>query len=89
MNERSFIVKSFDKTGLIPGFLPRAHRVLAGIIPAGSKPRSGLPGEGRSFKSRAVLAPLRRIGDFVPLGRQRRRHPLWLLDKLQDRQDCA
>jgi hypothetical protein len=43
MNERSFIVKFFDKTGLIPGFLPRAHRVLAGIIPAGSKPAAIRP----------------------------------------------
>src|SRR5437868_14483848 len=38
MNERSFIVKSFDKTGSNFGFLPRGHRVLRGISPARLKP---------------------------------------------------
>jgi hypothetical protein len=47
------------------------------------------PAKGLSFKPRAALASLRGIRGFVHLGRYRRRHPLRLLDKLQDRQDCA
>src|SRR5438874_4611671 len=34
-------------------------------------------------------APLRGIRNFVRLCAERRRHALWLLNKLQDRQDCA
>ena len=86
MNERSFIVKSFDKTILTPGFFPRAQSASAGLVPASCKPHRPLA-KALSFKPRAVLAPLGGIRDFVRLCRQRRWHPLWLLDKLPDRQD--
>jgi hypothetical protein len=89
MNERSFIVKSFDKTdsniGISPSRPQRIGRNSSSEFPNPQRP----PAKGLSFKPRAVLAPLGGIRDFVRLCRQRRRHPLWLLDKLQDRQDRA
>jgi hypothetical protein len=83
MNERSFIVKFFDKTG----FKDRDFGLAR--TPASSEPASGPAAKGLAPKSRAALAPLRGIRGFVRLGRYRCRHPLRLLDKLQDRQDCA
>src|SRR5438105_15547316 len=56
-------------------------------LPRALTPR-GLPAEGPLFKSRAA-APLRGIRSFVRLCAERRRYALWLLNKLQDRQDCA
>jgi hypothetical protein len=89
MNERSFIVKSIDKTDSNAGISPWCPQRIGRNSSSEFQTRSGLVGKGLSFKPRVVLAPLRGIRDFVRLCRQRRRHPIWLLDKLQDRQDRA
>jgi len=89
MNERSFIVKSFDKTDSNTGISPSRPQRIGRDSSREFKTRTGLAAKGLSFKLRAVLAPLRRIRDFVRLRRQRSRNPLGLLNKLQDRQDCA
>jgi hypothetical protein len=88
MNERSFIVKSFDKTDSNAGISPSRLQRIGKNSSSEFQTRSG-PAKGLSFKPRAVLAPLGGIRDFVRLCRQRRRQPIWLFDKLQDRQDRA
>ena len=89
MNERPFIVKSFNKTGPNTGISSSRPPDIGRNSSAEVQTRSGLPAKGLFFKSRALLAPLRGIRDFVRLCRQRRRHAIWLLSELQDRQDCA
>jgi hypothetical protein len=72
---------------LPPEFLLRAQPEMTGMGSSEFQARRG-PAP-TPIRQSALLAPLRRIRDFVRLCRQRRRQPLWLLDKLQDRQDCA
>ena len=87
MNERSFIVKSSNKIGSKHWDFSLAPTAQDRSSSREFQTRSALPVKGLSLKPRAVLAPLRGIRDFVRLCRKRRRQPIWLLDKLQDRQD--
>jgi hypothetical protein len=89
MNERSFIVKSFGKTDSNAGISPSCPQRRAKNSSSEFQTRSGLAAKGLPFKPRVVLAPLRSIRDFVRLCRPRPRQPTWLLNKLQNRQDCA